>query len=140
MTNRPNLTEATVRRLATAQSFERGEDYYYRSAVYDIVRRGDTLQTEVEGSQYEPYQVTIELDAAGITSTYCSCPYDWGGVCKHIVAVLPIPSLSRVRPTATTTLCAGWTRSAAPPRRPANSTSGAPPSRRSAGTTAASTS
>lgn len=88
MTHKYNLTEAAVRRLANAQSFERGEDYHYRVAVYDVVRRGDTLQAEVEGSQYEPYQVTIELDEAGITSTYCSCPYDWGGICKHIVAVL----------------------------------------------------
>lgn len=88
MTHKPNLTEAAVRRLATDQSFERGEDYYYRGAVYDVVRRGDTLHGEVEGSQYEPYSVTIDFDEAGIASTYCSCPYDWGGICKHTVAVL----------------------------------------------------
>jgi len=89
MTHKPNLTEAAVRRLASAQSYERGEEYYYYSgAVLDVALRGSTLQAEVEGSQYEPYQVTVELDEAGIVSTYCSCPYDWGGICKHIVAVL----------------------------------------------------
>src|SRR5205814_9873889 len=25
---------------------------------------------------------------SGIEETDCTCPYDWGGVCKHVVAVL----------------------------------------------------
>jgi hypothetical protein len=32
--------------------------------------------------------VDITLDAGGIGSAECTCPYDWGGICKHIVAVL----------------------------------------------------
>ncbi len=28
------------------------------------------------------------MSEAGIAETRCSCPYDWGGICKHIVAVL----------------------------------------------------
>ena len=28
------------------------------------------------------------LDDGGIGSATCTCPYDWGGYCKHIVAVL----------------------------------------------------
>jgi len=88
MTPRPNLTEAAVRRLASAQSYARGEDYYYSGAVLDVTLRGNTLHAEVEGSQYEPYRVTVELDEAGIVDTDCSCPYDWGGICKHIVALL----------------------------------------------------
>jgi uncharacterized Zn finger protein len=28
------------------------------------------------------------LDAKGIAETACTCPYDWGGICKHIVALL----------------------------------------------------
>jgi uncharacterized Zn finger protein len=84
------LTEAAVRRLARPQSYERGETYYEQGAVIDVVRRGETLQAAVEGSQYEPYRVRIELDDTGIVDADCSCPYDHGGICKHRVAVLLI--------------------------------------------------
>jgi uncharacterized Zn finger protein len=32
--------------------------------------------------------VSVTIDQTGLQSTDCSCPYDWGGYCKHIVAVL----------------------------------------------------
>ncbi|MFQ6016281.1 MAG: SWIM zinc finger domain-containing protein, partial [Anaerolineae bacterium] len=88
MTQEPKLTEYTVRHLATDQSFSRGEDYYHSGAVLEVLRRGDMLSAEVEGTSYEPYQVTIRLDGGGVADAECSCPYDWGGYCKHIVAVL----------------------------------------------------
>ncbi|SEP22998.1 Uncharacterized conserved protein, contains Zn finger domain [Halogranum amylolyticum] len=88
MERTPALTEATIRDLARPQSYDRGEDYYERGAVFDVTRRGDLLQAAVEGSQYDPYQVQIELDETGIVGTQCSCPYDHGGICKHRVAVL----------------------------------------------------
>nr|HID13820.1 SWIM zinc finger domain-containing protein [Anaerolineae bacterium] len=84
----PHLTETDVRRLAIPQSFERGESYYLSGAVFDTQRRGNTLTAQVEGSQYRPYRVTVTLDPAGVQDASCTCPYDWGGVCKHIVAVL----------------------------------------------------
>ena len=74
------ITEATIRNLASSQSFLRGEDYYHSGAVYDMQKRGNILMAEVAGSSYEPYQVTIELtDEDDIISTDCTCPYDWGG-------------------------------------------------------------
>ncbi|NDJ75050.1 MAG: hypothetical protein GYB65_02225 [Chloroflexi bacterium] len=82
------LSEDIVRRNATAQSFERGEHYYAHGAVHDCVRRGMTLEAQVEGSQFAPYRVAITLDEAGIRSASCTCPYDFGGYCKHQVAVL----------------------------------------------------
>ena len=84
----PQLTEAAINRLARPQSYDRGEEYYDRGAVIAVVRRGDRLRAEVKGSQYEPYQVQIELDETGVVDTACSCPYDHGGICKHRVAVL----------------------------------------------------
>lgn len=84
----PIITEATIRGLTSPESYSRGEQYYRSGAVSDIERRGDTLQAEVEGSSYEPYQVTINLDESGLAAAGCTCPYDWGGHCKHIVAVL----------------------------------------------------
>ena len=84
----PKLTETDIRDRATDSSFERGRDYYRDGAVLEIARRENRLTAEVEGSSYEPYQVTITLGQRGIEDAYCTCPYDWGGDCKHIVAVL----------------------------------------------------
>jgi uncharacterized Zn finger protein len=84
----PKLTETDIRDRATDSSFERGRDYYIDGAVLEIARRENRLTAEVEGSSYEPYQVTIALGQRGIEKAYCTCPYDWGGDCKHIVAVL----------------------------------------------------
>ena len=88
MEQAPMITEAAIRNLARPQSYDRGEDYYERGAVNEIARRGSRLEAAVEGSQYESYQVQIELDETGVVDTRCSCPYDHGGICKHRVAVL----------------------------------------------------
>ncbi len=57
----------------------------YRSRVANRVRRGNTLTADVSGTRR--YQVEIEVDEGGIFAQ-CTCPYDWGGYCKHIGAVL----------------------------------------------------
>src|SRR5262249_47969658 len=36
----------------------------------------------------ELYEVTIVLDDGEVDEAHCTCPYDWGGYCKHVVAVL----------------------------------------------------
>ncbi len=84
----PTLSEAIIRQQATAESFRRGRNYYQQGAVVSVIQRGNVWQAEVEGSEYTPYQVHIVFDKASITTTTCSCPYDWGGWCKHIVATL----------------------------------------------------
>jgi len=53
-----------------------------------LKRRGDDLLSEVEGSEFEPYRVRVKFDGDLVESAVCDCPYDWGGWCKHIVAVL----------------------------------------------------
>ena len=82
------ITESDIRDLASAQSYDRGQDYFHANSVTDIQKRGNTLLADVEGSGYEPYHVRVELDEDDVISTSCTCPYDWGGICKHIVAVL----------------------------------------------------
>ena len=49
---------------------------------------GITLTAECEGSSAPSYRLRVELDDGGIRSAVCACPYDWGGYCKHIVALL----------------------------------------------------
>jgi uncharacterized Zn finger protein len=83
-----NLSEATIRASSTPDSFSRGYSYFESGAVADVALRGNTLQGQVEGSQYTPYRVNLSFGPSGVTSASCTCPYDWGGWCKHIVAVL----------------------------------------------------
>src|SRR5437868_1117897 len=84
----PKLTEAQVRAMATEKSFERGKSYYRGGAIVEPLRQGLELRAECEGSEYEPYQISVTLGAKGVAETSCACPYDWGGICKHIVALL----------------------------------------------------
>jgi uncharacterized Zn finger protein len=99
----PSISEASIRWQATSQSFSRGERYYWGGAVISLVQRGNGVHAEVQGSQYEPYTVRFTFDDDGVTDVICSCPYDWGGWCKHIVAVMLAchrePDRIDVRPT-----------------------------------------
>jgi uncharacterized Zn finger protein len=82
------LTEAMIHQIADPEVFARGRDYLRQGAVSGLTRRGDRVTAEVEGSDIEPYRVSVKLSANGIGDTSCTCPYDWRGACKHIVAVL----------------------------------------------------
>ncbi len=84
----PNLTEEDITENCSEQSFEKGEDYYYRGAIVHPMIYGMTLRAECEGSQFDNYIVTVSLAEDGIADAYCTCSYDWGGYCKHIVALL----------------------------------------------------
>ncbi len=83
------FTEADIRAGATSQSFERGSSYRRSGAVSDVIRRGNRLTAQVSGSEDAPYEIAITLlDDGGIGSATCTCPYNFSGYCKHIVAVL----------------------------------------------------
>jgi hypothetical protein len=84
----PRLTEAHIRNLATEPSFERGQAYYRDGAVLDPICQEAHVRAQCEGSDYEPYQVSVTLSKNGIAETSCTCPYDYGGICKHVVALL----------------------------------------------------
>ncbi len=40
------------------------------------------------GSELEPYEISIAFDTERIHKITCTCPYDQGGLCKHAVAAL----------------------------------------------------
>ncbi|MFZ0544029.1 MAG: SWIM zinc finger family protein [Candidatus Promineifilaceae bacterium] len=88
MAQSSSITKSDIRALANTQSFERGKEYYKNNLVYDLVRRGKDFTAKVEGNGYEPYRVQVTIDDDSIIATSCTCPYDWGGICKHIVATL----------------------------------------------------
>ena len=80
------ISESAIRQNTSDKSFERGKEYARSQSVRDLVLRDQTLQASVAGSTY--YRVNIGFSDRGIQSAKCSCPYDFGGWCKHIVAVL----------------------------------------------------
>jgi uncharacterized Zn finger protein len=86
------LTEQTIRDRASDQSYQKGRDYYQSDAIYNPAWQsapgGVVLMANCEGSTVPSYRLRIELDEGGIRSASCTCPYDWGGDCKHIVALL----------------------------------------------------
>jgi len=86
--NLPKLTESIIRAAATPQSFERGQDYYRSGAVSNTSIQDNLLIGDCEGTQAPYYRVQVELDEAGIRSANCTCPYEYGGLCKHVVALL----------------------------------------------------
>lgn len=84
-----------IRAAATPQSFQRGRDYYASGAVSNTSIHSDLspkgyirLTGDCEGTQAPYYRVQVELDEAGIRSANCTCPYEYGGLCKHTVALL----------------------------------------------------
>lgn len=69
----PSVSEAVIRANSSAEAVLRG-------------RRGNVLQAAVEGSVPKPYRVSVTDDEGGIIVARCTCPYDGGGRCQHIVA------------------------------------------------------
>jgi uncharacterized Zn finger protein len=86
------LTEKQIRERASEQSFQKGLAYYKSDAIYNPARQatpgGVTLTAQCEGSSAPSYRLHLELDGGGVRSASCTCPYDWGGDCKHIIALL----------------------------------------------------
>ena len=74
-----------IRKLCTESSFERGIEYFRGGSVKGLEQFGNRITSVVEGTS--DYEVTIRMDKEDIEAS-CTCPYDWGGYCKHIVATL----------------------------------------------------
>lgn len=82
-----HLTQTDIRARCSEESFKRGERYYAGGAITKRLRPNEAnLEAQVSG-RYD-YRVSIWVKADGKIGTHCSCPYDYGGDCKHIVATL----------------------------------------------------
>jgi uncharacterized Zn finger protein len=77
-----------IRAGATPESVRRGEEYYREGAVSNTAIQGNLLSGECSGTYAPYYRVQVQLDQAGIAGTSCTCLYEYGGYCKHIVALL----------------------------------------------------
>ncbi|MBA2811154.1 hypothetical protein E0500_028065 [Streptomyces sp. KM273126] len=78
------LSEANLKTLAGARSFERGRGYV--DAVSGVEVGDGWVTASVHGS--ERYEVELTLEGAGGLSGECDCPYGMeGNFCKHLVAL-----------------------------------------------------
>lgn len=66
---------------------QRGWSYFHHGAVTDLRQTGDGHWHAVVFGSAE-YQVSVQLTGASIDTMHCDCPYDYGTVCKHMVAML----------------------------------------------------
>jgi len=72
--------------LTNSGNQDQDRQYLVVSATYEL--QADPYESVPVPESIKPYQVRITFDQKGIIDAECSCPYDWGGFCKHIVAVL----------------------------------------------------
>ncbi len=58
--------------------------------MLNLTLRGNLLSASVQGSDVQPYHVTLELAEDDWVLAVCSCPYgeNFGDYCKHIAAVV----------------------------------------------------
>ncbi|MCF7920873.1 MAG: hypothetical protein K9N06_13260 [Candidatus Cloacimonetes bacterium] len=80
---KPGMSEVAGR--ATGQSYERGSDIYDSGLVrsVNVINNGVTATVGRNG-----YHTQITWDDHKQDWIFkCSCPYDWGGICKHLVAL-----------------------------------------------------
>lgn len=86
------LDEDDIADMTDEGSFSRGQGYYTRGNLFDLVRRGDVLEGWSEGSSGGPYHIRVTMARKGsshdepVVSYSCTCPR--GGFCKHVVALL----------------------------------------------------
>ncbi|TKX74605.1 hypothetical protein EXE46_07835 [Halorubrum sp. GN11_10-6_MGM] len=80
-----NVDEDTIRDRTTDAVFERGQKYRKEGRIQQVDRFDDLVTAAVSGSKL--YDITIEFGGRSL-DTNCTCPYDGGGDCKHVAAVL----------------------------------------------------
>ena len=80
------FTLDNFKRLVSSRILQRGMEYFVNDAVREVQQiEPGQYEAEVEGT--EVYVVNIALNGSVMVEHDCSCPYDAGPMCKHIVAV-----------------------------------------------------
>lgn len=70
--------------LAALEVQDRGYQLFSRGKVLEGTRQRQRYSARVLGSAPYPYRVWIDLEKQ---DWGCTCPYTWGPVCKHVVAL-----------------------------------------------------
>ena len=80
------ITLTNFEGLIEAKIVERGYDYYKRGRVAKVEKVGENEFSAVAFGS-DDYEVYVKMDGERIVEYECDCPYDWGNICKHAVAV-----------------------------------------------------
>ncbi len=87
---------------ADPRVLERGQQIFQKADFQEATQTKGRYRARLRGSAPYPYRTFIDLDE-GIWG--CTCPYDWGPVCKHVVAlafaILEAPEIFRKARTKT---------------------------------------
>jgi uncharacterized Zn finger protein len=86
--NAPVITLKQALAGANKKVIDRAKDYATGDAVFSRRREDKRLHAHVDGHSEPFYRVRVDLGPHGVNHAICNCPYDGGGHCKHIVAVL----------------------------------------------------
>ncbi len=66
-------------------SFEKGKEYFRDGLVEKIWQENEIYKAVIRGN--ELYQVSLSFDHEELEYD-CTCPYDFGGACKHVIAAV----------------------------------------------------
>lgn len=88
MVKLPEMGESDIKKWVGDTAFQRGYRYFENESILNPRRRGSSLISECQGSQFTPYRVEINLGSEGILRGTCTCPAGDGGYCKHAAALL----------------------------------------------------
>ncbi|MBU0713120.1 hypothetical protein KJ762_14435 [bacterium] len=78
------LTIDYIQEKSSERSFNRGEEYYEIGNVKKLTSKDGVFSAIVSGTNY--YKVEVVCKDENFLFN-CSCPFDFGGLCKHSVAV-----------------------------------------------------
>ena len=81
-----DLTEDYVREACNQKSYGRGRTYHRAGRVLSVKWDAGGVKARVRGTR--TYRVELEDSEDSGVPYHCTCPYDWGGACKHVVAVM----------------------------------------------------
>lgn len=103
-----HLTLGMIRAGASSSSFERGQAYYREGMIFEQQVHGNELCGRCVGNSMPDYKIRVFFDENGVKNTHCTCEYDYGGYCKHVVALMLAyihsPQLFVEKPTLLETL------------------------------------
>ena len=86
--NQDEIIDRFILFYSTTEIKKRGEKLYKSGAIksLDYNSRNDKYLFDVQGNKL--YKTKVQGVKKGVITTSCSCPFDWGSICKHTVAAL----------------------------------------------------
>ena len=78
-----------IKEYAVPSVIKKGKVIFNQNGIRNFTKLNDNeFSALVEGSGRETYKLNFSIDHHDHLTSTCTCPYDWGGICKHLVAAL----------------------------------------------------